>query len=478
MTDILERARAACVALNDQELVDAGIHRRGEHFKPVICYPAMDQLPFADVSDLLGEAPALADPAAVYVHIPFCRARCIYCHWVIRLRHDDDEVTRYLDCVEHELRSYCERLGVERIGTSSVLVGGGTPSLLPPRALERFLGLCDRYLDLEPCVQYSFEAEPGSLLGEDGQAWLRLLKDFGVHRISMGVQSFDDDLLRRSARTHTTAEALDAVAAIRGAGIPSISLDLIYGLPGETVENWVRTMQTALSSGADAWQLYRLRVVPHGDSPGMVERHHEKHPDLYNDVDDMLMMKMAAAMMSEESGYHQHYTRIFARGPEHISMYLHDVNIALRDMIGVGISAWGNVGNAYLLNVGDDFGKYYDMVARGELPVDRGLARDAETEARHSLILPLKNDHVDLASFRARTGSTPHALCGETLDRLAGLALIEEDAETLTLTDRGRFYADQVVTQLAQEQYRPMTRPTLEIAAKSDGDSAPPRAAR
>lgn len=465
--DLIADARAAFAALADDELVDAGIHRRGEFFKPVVCYPAMDQLPPASVGELVGDAPTLAEPAGVYVHIPFCLSRCLYCHWVIRLHADEEEIARYLDALEHELRSYCQLFGRQRIRTSSILVGGGTPSLLPPKLLERFLGLLERYLDLEDGAQYSFEAEPSTLLGPVGDDRLRLLVDHGVSRVSMGVQSFRDDLLRLNARQHTTVDALEAISRMRQVGIPSISIDLIYGLPGETLENWLQTMQTAVTSGADAWQLYRLRIIPHGDRPGAVGAHFERNPGQYASVDDTLIMKTLGTLVSEEGGFHQHYTRIFARGPEHISRYLYDVNVLLRDVLGVGISAWGNVGPSYLLNVGESFERYYRMIDDGLLPVDRGLLRDVDEETRHCLILPLKNDHLDVSAFHERTGHWPRDLFGPTIDRLLGLDLVAEDARTLRLTDRGRFYADQVVTQFASERYRPVTKPWPDGASRT-----------
>ena len=121
------------------------------------------------------------------------------------------------------------------------------------------------------------------------------------------------------------------------------------------MHSWIETLQTALASGADAWQLYRLRITPHGDRPGAVTDHAAKHPDAYSTVDQTLLMKMLGIQLSEAGGFAQRYTRIFARGPDHISHYLFDVNARLKDVLGVGISSWGNIGNTYLLNVGNDF---------------------------------------------------------------------------------------------------------------------------
>jgi oxygen-independent coproporphyrinogen-3 oxidase len=272
--------------------------------------------------------------------------------------------------------------------------------------------------------------------------------------VSLGVQSFVDALLKMNGRHHSADQAREAIARVHEAGIPSVSIDLIYGLTGQSVDNWLYSLNAAIASGADAWQLYRLRIAACGDRPGGVVGHAARKPSQYSSVDQTLLMKMLGIQLSEEAGFQQHYTRIFARSAEHISTYLHDVNAMLSDVIGIGISSWGNVGHSYLLNIGNDFPRYFAAVEGGGFAVDRGLVRNAEEEARHAFILQLKNWRVENALFHARTGKAPRDFFGETLDRLLALRLLEEDKESVSLTDRGRFYADQVVAQFASTEFR------------------------
>lgn len=459
--EILQQAATDFSRLDDGELLAAGVYERDAFFVPIVAYPAMSFMPPASAEDLLAPHRRLRGPAAIYVHVPFCITRCLFCHWVIKLDSDDDEVSRYLRCLDREFTLYREHFGGGKIQASSILIGGGTPSLLNPGQMEKFLQILHNHLDLSTCRQFSYEAEPSTLLGEVGATRLALLKQYGVQRISMGVQAFDDHLLKANARHHNSAQALEAIHLIKDQDISS-SIDLIYGLNGQSLESWVSTLKTALSSGADAWQLYRLRIVPHGDKPGKVVDHYRKNPSRYAHIDDAYVMKMVGINMSEAAGFHQHYTRIFARGRAHISEYLYDVNHGLTDVVGVGISSWGNLGNTYLLNVGDNFPKYYEMIESGHLPIDRGMVRDADIDARHHFILQLKNTRVEKTQFLAHFGISVADKFGPTLAWLKGLHLLEENDECLWLTPRGRFFADQISIHFCAPEHRPRAkRPDL-----------------
>jgi len=316
--------------------------------------------------------------------------------------------------------------------------------------------------------QFTYEGEPSTLLGDIGADRLRIMNDYGINRVSYGVQAFNDELLKRNGRHHNSANVLEAINRSHQFGINSVSIDLIYGLTGQSTEDWINTLNTAVQSGADAWQLYRLRIVPHGDRPGAVTKHAARRPDLYSQVEDILTMKMLGIQISEENGFPQRYTRIFAKTDSDISFYLHDVNSKLQDVISIGISSWGNVDDTYVLNVGNNFEKYYQLIDDGRLPIDRGLKRTPEEEARHCFILQLKNTRVDKELFHARVGQYPQEKFGAQISHLKKYQLLAEDDQYIWLTARGKFFADQVVTQFTTNQYRPpaMARPiTLGIKA-------------
>ena len=426
-----------------------------ELFYPAVTYPPLGKLPAQAQDDLLPASGRLNEGgAAAYFHVPFCRSRCTFCHWVVRTGAGDDEKLRYLEAMEREMVLHKRRLGVDRIPVRSVLVGGGTPTLLSPALLDRFLASIHRHFDLSGCRQFSYEPEPRTVLGEDGDECLRILREHGVQRLSMGVQSFDDAVLKRLGRTHSAAEARKAITRILESGFGSVSIDLIYGLPGQTMESWADTMLQAIASGAHAWQLYRLRVLPHGDLPGRIVEDYRREPSRFPEVDDVLLLKTIGIELSRSHGFDEHYTRIFARSPEHISYYLHDVNVRLADVVGVGVSSWSNYGRVFLNNT-PDLDQYHGWVDAGRIPYNRGLLRTEDDEMRRSLILPLKNYRVDRKWFRERTGADLDAVFGAPLQRLKALGMVDEQDDGFSLTRRGRFCADEVAMLFYAPQYVP-----------------------
>lgn len=453
---VIRDAEQAWRDLRLDELVVQGVeHVDAELFFPAITYPPLCEL------HALSQAESDVEPAKPgalmcgYIHIPFCRTRCTFCHWVVLTGSSDEAIDTYLDHLEREMVLHKSCLGVDRLAVSSLLIGGGTPSSLSPRQIERFMQIIHRHYDLSRCRQFSYEPEPSTLLDADGPARLKILRAHGVNRVSMGVQSFDDALLRQLGRNHTAAQGLQAIERIREAGIDSISIDLIYGLPEQSLEAWVKTLQTAVRSGADAWQLYRLRILPHGDRPGKVVEQYQRAASRFPTVSDVLLMKKIGIMVSRDNGFPERYTRIFAREDRHISYYLHDVNARLSDIVGAGVSAWSNFGRTFTLNIGNNLPLYYEHIAQGRMPFDRGLVRSADDEMRRSFILPLKNARVDKRAFAAKNGVTVAAAFGARVAHLERLGLLTQNDEEVRLTSRGRFCADEIAFLFFAPQHVP-----------------------
>ncbi len=319
------RARQQLRSLQIPQLREAGVLPFGDQFLPVVSYPPITMYPQVDGQALLAQEP---DPppqrTAAYVHVPFCARGCSYCHWVKKIAPSAADIDDYIDTILMEMDLNLARLGRDAIPVTTCLFGGGTPTLPSAAQLDRLVTGFRKRFPLDDCRQFSFEAEPGNLLGPQGKERLRVLADHGVQRISMGVQSFEDPILERMHRTHTARQALDAIQAIHEAGIASVSIDLIYGYLGLTVEDWIHTMQTALSSGADAWHLYRLRIARYGEVQGEVLDEYQEDPGANPAADRVWLMKMLGQVMSEDSGYHQHFTRIFCKGREHITQFMWD----------------------------------------------------------------------------------------------------------------------------------------------------------
>jgi len=455
-TEWIQRAREGLAALRLPELRAAGVLPHGDEFLPVVSYPPITMYPEVDGAALLSTEPGPPPQrTAAYVHVPFCARGCSYCHWVKKISPSSEDIDEYIDTVVAEMDLALARLGREAVPVSTCLFGGGTPTLPSARQLDRLIGAFRKRFPTDSCRQFSFEAEPGNLLGPEGRERLAVLRDHGVDRISMGVQSFDDAVLARMRRTHSAADALAAIDAIHEAGIGSVSIDLIYGYLGLSVEAWIETMQAAMASGADAWHLYRLRIRRYGEVQGRILVEASSDPTENPDAERIWLQKMLGLQMSADIGYDQHFTRIFSRDASHITEFMWDYCCELSDVVGTGPSAWSNYHHSFTLNYGARMDRWQEHVRAGKLPVERGLVRDLETEARRSLLLPLKNDRVNKRAFERRVGLSVDEHFGPELARLEGLGLISQDARTVQLTHRGRFFADETMWQLTQQRWVP-----------------------
>ncbi len=178
--------------------------------------------------------------AGIYVHIPFCASRCAYCDFFSTLKLEQAGAF-YVEALIAEARLRRDELRGEPIKT--LYLGGGTPSQLPVALLRRLVAGLRGIFDLFGLEEFTVEANPDDVTPE----WCAALPPLGVNRVSMGVQSFQDDILRAIGRRHTAQQAVEAVARLREAGIRNISIDLIYGLPGQTVESWTDSVRQAIA---------------------------------------------------------------------------------------------------------------------------------------------------------------------------------------------------------------------------------------
>ena len=201
--------------------------------------------------------------AAAYVHIPFCQRRCHYCDFPISVVGSRgaavpaarEAMEKYVALVLREVRAMeVDAAAPEPLRT--VFFGGGTPSLLPPDLLEAILAGLDRAFGLDPAAEVSLEADPGTFSREG----LGALRAAGVNRLSVGVQSFDAGEIEACGRAHSLRDALEAIDAVHAVGFPSWSLDLMSGLPKQTLESWGSSLEQALDAGPDHLSVYDLQV--------------------------------------------------------------------------------------------------------------------------------------------------------------------------------------------------------------------------
>lgn len=192
-------------------------------------------------------------PRALYIHIPFCTNKCHYCDFTSYIL-KGQPVDEYLEALEREMIATVQAMPPEDIRT--VFVGGGTPTVLTPPQMERFLAMVKRHFPLAADVEFSMEANPGTVEPDK----LAAMREGGVNRISFGVQSFDNALLERIGRIHNVDDVYRSIEQARAAGFSNLSIDLMFGLPGQSVETLADSVSRALELELTHYSLYGLKV--------------------------------------------------------------------------------------------------------------------------------------------------------------------------------------------------------------------------
>ncbi len=304
----------------------------------------------------------------LYVHIPFCRSKCIYCDFY-SLPNAEEHMKRYVKALEKHL----EEVGARSAGhiVDTVYFGGGTPTLLPAKHLIALLDTIRRSYDLAPEAEITLEANPES--AQDARV-LRKLRKAGFNRISLGVQAANDELLRKIGRIHTWAQVEQAVAAARKAKFDNLSVDLIYGLPGQNLDHWRATLEKTLTLDINHISCYGLKV-----EEGTPLYARANTMDLPDD-DAQADMYLACVDYLTERGFAQYEISNFAKEgfqSRHNLKYW-----TLEEYAGFGPGAhsdFGGVRYAYGRSLAD----YTDGVLSGTLQVSESEAiplRDRDTE--------------------------------------------------------------------------------------------------
>jgi len=438
-------------------LQEEGLICRSGEFFPSVHYPPITMYPATSAAEVLaGYEPPADGQYTMYAHIPFCLKACAFCHYPVKFLASAAEMDHYLDTMEREMDLWRARLGVDRIKARSILVGGGTPTYLSPVQLDRFLRIFTSRLEMHEGIQFNFDVDPLTLIDGNGPERLRILRGYGVNRLTIGLQSLDDDTLARMNRHHDARQAVRSVHASREAGF-GLNIEFIFGYPGETLESWCAVIQEAVTLPVDEIQIYRLKMIPYGAKTAPLTRGFRGLNDRLPSVDEVIMMKSLAHQVLNASGFHENLTRVFTRGTEFYSHYASDQCCGLFDQIGIGLTAFSSLRDRFLLNT-QDFPEYYGLVADGKLPANRGIVRSHDEQVRWAVILPLKNNAVSKRLFQLRTGVSLNDVFRPRIERLKAFGLLEEDEAVLELTPDGRFFADEICQQFHAPEHVPFPR--------------------
>lgn len=387
-----------------------------------------------------------AEPISLYVHIPFCETKCPYCDFNTYAA-IEPLMPAYIAALHAEIALWGKLLGSPQVHT--VFFGGGTPSYLPAQDIRRTMGTIRSAFSLTPDAEITLEANPGDFSGDKLAAYL----DCGINRLSIGVQSFDDDLLKTLGRRHNSADAAQAYRQAAEAGFDNISIDLMYGLPYQGVKQWQDTLAHARELAPPHISMYCLTLEGGTPMERWVEQGSMPEPDADLAADMYLMAQDAM----RDAGY-RHYEisnwALNGRRSVHNLTYWRN-----EPYLGVGPGAHSYIGG-YRFSAIRPPREYIRRMQSapvrdcdapigtriGGIPVVEDIEQiEAPLEMAETMMMGLRLDEgIAIAEFGERFGAPPSDFYADTLDELERLGLLHTRDGAIRLTHRGRMLGNEV----------------------------------
>lgn len=434
-----------------QPLQMAGDHetKAGNYF--VSNYPPYSFWTPAGVPEALAaqeRAPQPGNPLGLYLHIPFCRKRCHFCYFRVYTDKNASEIKRYLDAAIAELTTYAQKPFIGGRKPKFVYFGGGTPSYLSTSQLTYLTDSMKALLPWDEAEEVTFECEPGTL----NEHKLEVIRNIGVTRLSLGVEHFDERILKLNGRAHGAKEINRAYDFARSVGFPQINIDLIAGMMGDTDEDWQATIAKAISLLPDSVTIYQMEI-PYNTTifAEMKEGGNEVAP-VATWAKKREWVEYAFGQL-QQAGYTVTSGYTAVRNPETTRFCYRDQLWAGADLLGLGVASFSHVGGVHFQNQ-HNFDPYIDKIVGGELPIYRALTPTAEESLIRELILQFKLGHVNAGYFRSKFGVELHERFGDVLNELKTDGYLEEDGDELRLNREGLLRVDRLVHGFFLPQHR------------------------
>ncbi len=373
-------------------------------------------------------------PRSIYIHIPFCTQICYYCDFN-KVFLKGQPVGEYLEALKTEMTTVFQMFPAQEIRT--VFIGGGTPTALSPGQLEYLMQMIHQFVTVNPETEFTIEANPGDLSAEK----LAVLKNYGVNRLSLGVQSFNDRLLKEIGRSHRTKDVYETVERARKTGFENISIDLMYGLPGQTLGDVKDSLQSFFDLQLEHCSAYSLIIEPKTVFYNLMNKGKLTLPP------EELEAAMYETIMEEmdKHGFRQYEISNYAKEgfeSKHNLVYWDN-----EEYYGFGAGAHSYINNARRSNIGP-VNHYIKATKNGKLPVREENSLSKKEQIEEEMFLGLrKNQGVSLSRASQKFQINLREYYKKEIEELLKKRLITVENDHIKLTKQGRLLGNIVFQQ-------------------------------
>jgi len=416
----------------------------GDTSQTVVTYPPIGAAKSENITEAL-QLVRFDGPVSLYIHIPFCNSVCSYCNYARSVNgKNSEEIENYLKLVTKEITLWRKKAGSAPIPVESIYIGGGTPTVLSPKMLEGLLTTIKKNFVLRDKGEFTLETSPATATADK----FCLASNYGVNRVSMGVESFNPHILQKMGRDTNVGKIFLALDEIRSAGIQHIDIDLIRGYPGQTPDDLVRDLEGMRRADTPSVTSYQYMIKPKS-------KDEIRLGDLAANQNDLALLHVMFIAGARRLGYRHQEPLVDWFVKDSVWVYQQQIQKWMGgiDLIGIGLGAYGNVGNVQYFNH-QSRSSYKAAIEGGVLPMEKATILSEDESMRKRVILGIKG-HIDRKQFRQTFGTdvfeTP---MGRDLDTLVEAGALYKTASAVGMTPVGVLFAGAIQKRLFSPTYK------------------------
>ncbi len=383
---------------------------------------------------------------ALYFHIPFCSRKCIFCPYFSIVPNDQIDIDEYLTCLKKEA-SLIKRYLKDNIEIEAIYIGGGTPTILTPEQLNDLLEYIRNEFNLSKSIEITVEVHP-EVTRMYADATLDVLKKNKVNRISIGIQTFDDSILSIIGRGHSAEDSIILINKVKRIGFPNVVIDMLYGLPDQTIGSWLKDLEIAYDLSPDGVTTYYAEIRDWTKIYHLYKKEPYRFPNEYLSH----LFNIIGIEKAKQEGYRQNPIMYYSKRTDHFRYASNVFSKSEEGMvIGLGISAYSWV-NGYQYFNHHDFKDYYQSIQKGQLPIWKGTKLSLEDRMARMVMLDLRlSSSISKNTFELVFGQDINEVYRDLIIRLKKLNLIQEYEKKILPTLSGILFIDELCTQFVPQ---------------------------
>ena len=381
---------------------------------------------------LIKERASLFNEVGIYIHLPFCSYRCAFCNYTTAVKPTDAFINKYLNALKNEIELMMELLGRNSLPTNSIYIGGGTPTYLSKRQIKDILGFIFKKTTTPEDIEITFEASPETLTAEK----IDVLLENKVNRLSIGFQVFENRLLRFMNRKHSVARSISAFKLARKRGFKNIDIDLIYGLPGQSMEDWQHSLDEVIKLRPTSIYTYHL-FLGYGSKWYSIFRKKKECP-----IKNLALSALAIDKLSK-AGYIQKSLYRFILPSEYPFQKRSFMDQLHK--LAFGASGRSRIDDLIYINH-RSIANYIDYVAKGKIPISKIRVLNINDKIALNIFNAAERFSLNKNVFSNQFGFSIEDILGEPLAKLEELSLITDTSSSINLTYKGIIFLQELWT--------------------------------